>query len=117
MKANEENESEVVEDLVLFGDQFKRKCRNFGDTGHTAPQDYKNKTQQNGAYYTYCRRSGHPKRNYFKLKNKKSRNNSILSNYGNNGNHDRGNFDNDDVAFIKTTKPMKPANDTRICDS
>jgi hypothetical protein len=32
MKANEENESEVVEYLVLFGGQLKGKCRNCG--GH-----------------------------------------------------------------------------------
>jgi hypothetical protein len=31
-KANEQNESKVVEDLTLFGVQFKRKCRNHG--GH-----------------------------------------------------------------------------------
>jgi hypothetical protein len=43
-KTNEENESEVVEDLPLFGRQFKGKCRNFGDLFHEA-QDCKNKTQ------------------------------------------------------------------------
>jgi hypothetical protein len=86
-------------------------------------QDYKNKTQQNGgsysnsqngSYCTCCRRSDQLKRNHFKSKNKTSRNNSTLSDHGNNGNHDRRNFDFSDVAFNKTTKPMKPANDTWI---
>jgi hypothetical protein len=45
MKANEENDSEVVEDLPLCGGQFKRKCRNCWDIGHKSPQDYINKTQ------------------------------------------------------------------------
>jgi hypothetical protein len=48
MKANEENDSEVVEDLALCGGQFKRKCRNCWDVGHKSPQDYISKTQQNG---------------------------------------------------------------------
>jgi hypothetical protein len=40
MKANEKNESDFVEELSLFGVQFKGKCRNCGDIGHNA-QDCK----------------------------------------------------------------------------
>jgi hypothetical protein len=50
MKANEENEIEIVEYLALFGDKFKGKCRNCGAKDHKA-QDCKNKTQQNGGNY------------------------------------------------------------------
>jgi hypothetical protein len=73
MKGNEENESEVSDDLALFGGQSKSKCRNCGNICHEA-QDYKIKTQQNGGNYrnsqnsvycTYCCRSGQLKRNYF----------------------------------------------------
>jgi hypothetical protein len=50
MKANEENETEVVEDLAVFGSHFNGKCRNCGAIGYKA-QDYKNKTQQNGVFF------------------------------------------------------------------
>ena len=47
MKSSDENEKEVVEDLALFGGQFKGKCRNCGAIGYKA-QDCKDKAQQNG---------------------------------------------------------------------
>jgi hypothetical protein len=46
MKANKENEVEVVEELALFGSQFKGECRTWGAIVHKA-QDCKKNTQQN----------------------------------------------------------------------
>ena len=124
MELSDDNENEGVEDLALFGGQFKGKCRNCGAIGHKA-QDCKNKTQQNGtnhgnsqngAYCTYCRRSGHLKRNCFKLKNKMNRNHSTSSNHGNYGNQPK-NFDSTDVAFMSITKQINLPSDIWICDS
>ena len=36
LKSRDENENEIVEDLALFGGQFKGKCRNCGAIGHKA---------------------------------------------------------------------------------
>jgi Zinc knuckle len=113
MKVNEENESEVVQDLALFGGQFKRKCRNCGVIGHKA-KNCKNKNHQNGtnngnsqnrAYWTYCCRTGRSKVNCSKLKHKISQNYSISINQGNNDNYEWRNFDSTDVAFMANSKP------------
>jgi hypothetical protein len=45
IKMNEENESEVIEDLALFDGQFKGKCRNRRVIGCEA-QDCKNKNKK-----------------------------------------------------------------------
>jgi hypothetical protein len=42
---------------------------------------------------------------------------STSSYHGNNGNHNWRNFDSADVAFMASTKLVKLANDTWICDS
>jgi hypothetical protein len=109
MKANEENEIEIVEYLALFGDKFKGKCRNCGAKDHKA-QDCKkrlNKMVETTEIHKMA----------LKLKNKTSRNKIALSNLGNNGNYDQRNFDSTNVAFMATTKPMKLVNDAWICDS
>ena len=76
MKSNEDNEDENVQDVALFGGQFKGKCRNYGMIGCKA-QNCKNNIRRNdanqgnsynGAFYAYCHRSGHLKTNCFKLK-------------------------------------------------
>jgi hypothetical protein len=47
---NEENESEVFEDLASFGVKSNGKCRNCGALGYKV-QDCRSKTQQNGRNY------------------------------------------------------------------
>jgi hypothetical protein len=73
MKANGKNESEIFEDLALFGGPSKQNYRNCASISHKA-KDCKNKLQQkdgsngksqNDAYFTYCCKSGHLKRNHF----------------------------------------------------
>jgi Zinc knuckle len=71
-----------LEEKALFGGQYKGKCRNCGQIGHKAAQ-YKKKhfnhvgnngNMTEGNYCTYCCRTGHVKKNCFKLKKKELRN-------------------------------------------
>ena len=111
-----------LKEQALFSGQFKGKCRNCGLIGHKSFQ-CKNRAVNNGGnngntsggiFCSYCRKSGHDKRNCFKLKKKEARNNSSSSN---NGNGNRQNYESQDVVFTATSKNGTLSDDIWICDS
>ena len=117
-------EGEVLEEHALFGGQFKGKCRNCGQLGHKSFQ-CKNRAVNNGGnngnssgggiFCSYCRKTGHEKKNCFKLKKKEARNNNNPSN--NNGNSNRQNYEPQDVVFTATSKNGTLSDEIWICDS
>ena len=116
------SEGEILEEQALFSGQFKGKCRNCGLIGHKSFQ-CKNRAVNNGGNNSnssggiicaYCRKSGHDKRNCFKLKKKEARNNNPSSN---NGNVNRPNYESQDVVFTATSKNGTLSDDIWICDS
>ena len=80
MGSTNNDDKDVMEDQALFSGQFKGKCRNCGQIGHKTYQ-CKNRGNHNGGnngnsnttiYCTYCRKTGHVKKNSFKLKKKEN---------------------------------------------
>jgi gag-polypeptide of LTR copia-type len=116
------SEGELLEEQALFCGQFKGKCRNCGLIGHKSFQ-CKNRAINNGGnnsnssggiFCSYCRKSGHDKKNSLKLKKKEVRNNNPSNNSGN-GN--RQNYESQDVVFTATSQNGTLSNDIWICDS
>jgi hypothetical protein len=116
------SEGEMLEKHALFSGQFKGKCRNRGLIGHKSFQ-CKNRAINNGGnngnssggiFCSYCRKSGHDKKNCLKLKKKEARNNNPSNNSGD-GN--RQNYESQDVVFTDTSKNGTLSNDLWICDS
>jgi hypothetical protein len=114
-------EGEILEEHALFSGQFKGKCRNCGLIGHKSFQcknraiNYggSNGNSSGGIFCSYCRKSGHDKKNCLKLK-KEARNNNPSNNSGN-GN--RQTYESQDVVFTATSKNGTLSDDTWICDS
>ena len=125
-RSSSNDQSEALEEMALFGGQFKGKCRNCGKIGHKSFQ-CKNRGNQNGGnngsnttgsnYCTYCRKPGHVKQNCFKLKKKDSRFSNNPSSNSNNGNPGRENYESQDVVFAATSDAEKFTDDIWICDS
>jgi hypothetical protein len=118
MKSASNEDGKVVEEHALFSAQFKGECRNCRQIRHKSFQckyrsnhnDANNGSTTGGYYCTYCRKTGHIKPNCLKLKKKETR-------YNNNGNHNRGNHDSQDVVFAATFKNEMFTEDIWICDS
>jgi gag-polypeptide of LTR copia-type/Zinc knuckle len=78
VSSSQSNENVVLEEHALFSGQYKGKCRKCGQIGHKAAQCKKkqfshvgnNGNMAEGNYFTYCCRTGHVKKNCFKLKKK-----------------------------------------------
>ena len=124
MGSTNNDDKDVMEDQALCSGQFKGKCRNCGQIGHKSYQcknrgnrDGGNNSNSNTAYYcTYCRKTGHVKKDCFKLKKKENQNdNNHASKYT--SNHDRQNFDSTDVAFMATLDTEYLSYDIWIYDS
>jgi hypothetical protein len=97
MKYTEIEGSEELEEHALFIGQFKGKCRNYGRIGHKSFQ-CKNRSNHNGGnkgnitrenYCFHCRKPGHVRHNYFKLKKKETRYGHNQAGNNKNGNRDR----------------------------
>jgi hypothetical protein len=116
-------DGEVLEEHALFGGKFKGKCQNCEQLGHRSFQ-CKNRAISNGGNNVnssggnvclYCRKTGHDKKNGFKLKKKEARNNNNISNYNGNGN--RQNYESQDIVCTATSKNGTLCDDIWIFDS
>ena len=121
-RSGNSGDGEILEEQALFSGQFKGKCRSCGLIGHKAFQ-CKNRAINNGGnngnsnggiFCSYCRKTGHDKRNCHKLKKKEARNNNPSNN---NGNVNRQNYESQDVVFTATSKNETLSDDIWICDS
>jgi hypothetical protein len=123
LSSNQSNENVVLEEHVLFSGQSKRKCHNCSQIGHNAAQCKKkhfnhvgnNRNMTEGNYCTCCPRTGHVKKNCFKLKKTELQNNS--NNGGSNDNSSRGQqfLNKQDMAFVTTSENETLTNEIWIC--
>jgi hypothetical protein len=70
-----------------------------------------------GNYCSYCRKPGHVRQNFFKLKQKDSRYGHTQASNKNRGNCDRENYDSQDLVFVAISKNENYKEDICTCDS
>jgi hypothetical protein len=123
--SNQSNENVVLEEHALFSGQYKGKCCNCGQIGHKAAHCKKkqfnhvgnNGNMTEGNCCKYCRRTGHVKKNCFKLKKKELQNNNINRGSNENSNRDQQFLNTQEMAFVTTSKNETSTNEIWICDS
>jgi gag-polypeptide of LTR copia-type len=138
MKSASNNESDVLEEQALFSGRFKGVCQNCGMIGHKSVNNNKRRSINNRFshennnnnfsgnnsgnndrntlskfYCTYCNKTGHLKKNCFKLKKRKEQ----LNNNGGTSNYSAQDRYSTDVAFSATSESDNLHNDIWICDS
>jgi hypothetical protein len=125
VSSNQSNENVVLEEHALFSGQYKGKCRNCGQIGHKAVQSKKKQfnhvgnkgNMTEGNYCTYFCRTGHVKKNSFKLKKKELQNNNINCGGNENSSRDQQFLNTQDMAFVTTSENKTLTNEIWICDS
>jgi hypothetical protein len=101
-----------LEEHALLSGQYKGMCRNCVQIGHKAEQcktKHLNHVGSNGNltegnYCTYCRRTGHVKKNCFKLKKKELQNNNNSHGSNDSSSQDQQFLNTQDMAFVTTSK-------------
>jgi hypothetical protein len=80
MKTSRNEDGEVLKEQTLSSGKIKEKCQNNGQIGHKSFQ-CKNRSNYNGGnkgngtranFCLNCRKLGHDKKSYFKLKKKEA---------------------------------------------
>jgi hypothetical protein len=125
VSSNQSNENVVSEEHALFSGQYKAKCCNCGQIGHKDAQCKKrhfnhvgnNKNMTEGNYCTYCCRTGHVKKNCFKLKKKELPNKNKNRGSNDNSSRDQQFLNTQDMAFVTTSENETLTNEIWICDS
>jgi Zinc knuckle len=114
-----------LEEYSFCRGQYKGKCRNCGQIGHKAAQCKKqqfnharnNGNMTEGNFCTNYHRTGHVKKNCFKLKKKELQNNNKNRGSNDNSSRDQQFLNTQDMAYVTASENNNLTNEIWIFDN